>query len=68
MVLSPVVLRPERAFTGESLQQHYVSDPSSRQRGCYKINPQLSKESVKEKEKLVTFPDGRLTPRHTGQL
>jgi hypothetical protein len=31
-------------------------------------NLQLSKENLKEKEKLVTGPDGGLTPGQTGQL
>jgi hypothetical protein len=30
------------------------------------MNPQLSKENFKEKEKLVMGPDGGLTPGHTG--
>jgi hypothetical protein len=62
-------LRPEKDCTGEALQQHYLTDPSSHQRGRYKItNPQLSKENFKEKEKLVTGPDGGLTPGQTGRL
>jgi hypothetical protein len=40
-----------------------VVSKSSRQRGRYKItNPQLSKVNFKEKEKLVTGPDGGVTP------
>jgi hypothetical protein len=40
-----------------------MTETTSRQRGRYKIeNPQLSKENVKEKEKLVTGRDGGLTP------
>jgi hypothetical protein len=41
-----------------ALQQlQLVTDPSSRQRGRYKItNPQLSKENFKEKEKFVAVP------------
>jgi hypothetical protein len=46
-----------------------AGDPSSRQRGCYKItNPQLSKENFKEKEKFFGVLDGCLTPRRTGRL
>jgi hypothetical protein len=57
MVLSPAGLRPERDCAGEEKQQQYVRDPSSRQRGSYKItNSQLSKEKFKEKEKLVAGP------------
>jgi hypothetical protein len=42
-------------------QQQYITDPSSRQRWRYKItNPQLSKENLKEKGKLVAGP--RWTP------
>jgi hypothetical protein len=34
-----------------------ITDPCSRQRGRYKItNPRLSKENLKEKEKLVAGP------------
>jgi hypothetical protein len=34
-----------------------ITDPSSRQRGCYKItNPQLFQENFKEKVKLVAGP------------
>jgi hypothetical protein len=34
-----------------------ITDPSSRQRGRYEItNPQLSKENLKENEKLVAGP------------
>jgi hypothetical protein len=37
-------------LSGEDQQQQYITDPSSRQRGRYKItNPQLSKENFKEK-------------------
>jgi hypothetical protein len=54
MVLSPAGLRPERNCTGEEQQQQQITDPSSRQRGRYKITkPQLSKENFKEKEKLI---------------
>jgi hypothetical protein len=36
---------------GEEKQQQYITDPSSRQRGRYKMTiPQLSKDSIKEKE------------------
>jgi hypothetical protein len=46
-----------------------TTDPSSRQRGRYKIkNLLLSKENFKGKEKLVTGPGGSLTPRRTGRL
>jgi hypothetical protein len=69
MVLSPAGLRPERDCAGEALQQQYITDPTSRQRGRYKIlNPQLSKENFKEKEKLVTGLNGGLTPGQTGRL
>jgi hypothetical protein len=41
----------------------------SRQRGRYKItNPRLCKENFKGKEKLVTGPDGGLTPGQTGRV
>jgi hypothetical protein len=57
MVLSLEGLRPERDCAGEHQQQQYNIDPSSRQRGRYKItNPQLSKENFKEKEKFVAGP------------
>jgi hypothetical protein len=57
MALSPAGLRPERDCTGKNQQQQYITDPSSRQRGRYKItNPQLSKENFKEKEKFVAGP------------
>jgi hypothetical protein len=57
MVLGPAGLRPERDCASEDQQQLQITDPSSRQRGCYKItNPQLSKENFKEKEKLVAGP------------
>jgi hypothetical protein len=46
-----------------------MTDPSSHQRGRYKItNRNYLKENLKEKEKLVVVPDGRLTPRWTGRL
>jgi hypothetical protein len=46
-----------------------MTDPSSRQRGRYKItNIQLSKDNFEEKEKLVTDPVGGLTPGQTGRL
>jgi hypothetical protein len=49
--------------SSQAQQQQYITDPSSRQRGHHKIsNPQLSKENFKEKEKLVSGPDGDLTP------
>jgi hypothetical protein len=58
VVLSHAGLRPERDCPGEEQQQE-ITDPSSRQRGSYKItNPQLSKENVKKKEKLVMGFDG----------
>jgi hypothetical protein len=54
---------PSRLGKSQELgQQNMVfspggSDPSSRQRGCYKITiPELSKENFKEKEKLVVGP------------
>jgi hypothetical protein len=54
MILSPTWLRPERDCAGDDQKQQQITDPSSRQRGRYKItNPQLSKENSKEKEKLV---------------
>jgi hypothetical protein len=57
MVLSPAGLRPERDWAGEDQQQLWITDPSSRQRGRYKITiPQLSKEHFKEKEKWVAGP------------
>jgi hypothetical protein len=63
MILSHAGLRPERECAGKDQQQQQITDPSSRQGGRYKItNPQLSKENFKEKEKLVTDPDGGLTP------
>jgi hypothetical protein len=69
MVLSPAGHRPERDCAGEALQQQEITDLSSRQRGRYKItNQQMSKEIFKEKEKLVTDPDGGLTPGQTGRL
>jgi hypothetical protein len=69
MALSSVGLRPVRDCAGEAKQQQYITDPSSRQRGCYKItNPQLSKENFKEKEKLVKGPDCSLTLGQTGRL
>jgi hypothetical protein len=70
MVLINVRLRPEQDCAGESQQQQQITDPSFRQRGRYKIiNQQLSKENIKEEEKLVAGPrwvpdtktDGRLT-------
>jgi hypothetical protein len=68
MVFSPAGLRPERDCAGEALQQQWITDQSSRQRRRYKItNPQLSKENFKEKEQLVTGPDGGLTPGQTGR-
>jgi hypothetical protein len=52
MVLSHAGLRLEWDCAAEDQQQ--ITDPSSRQRGRYKVaNPQLSKESFKEKEKLA---------------
>jgi hypothetical protein len=55
MVLSPAGLRPEQDYPGKDQQQHYITDPSSRQIGRYKIkNSQLSEENFKEKESLVT--------------
>jgi hypothetical protein len=57
MVLIQARLRSERDCAGEDQQQQQNTDPSSRQRGHYKItNPQLSKENFKEKEKLVAGP------------
>jgi hypothetical protein len=57
MALSLEGLRTERDCAGEDQQQQQITDLSSRQRGRYKIsNSQLSKENVKEKEKLVTGP------------
>jgi hypothetical protein len=45
------------ACAGEDQQQQEITDPSSRQRGRYKVtNPQLSKKNFKEEEKLVTSP------------
>jgi hypothetical protein len=55
MVLSPAGLWPERDIPGEAKQQRQITDPSCRQRRWHKITtPQLSKENLKEKEKLVT--------------
>jgi hypothetical protein len=49
--------RVQRDCADEYQQQQYITDPSSHQRGRYKItNPQLSKENFKEKEKLVVGP------------
>jgi hypothetical protein len=63
MVLSPAGLRWREAAATVNYRL------SSRQRGRYKItNPQLSKENFKENEKLVTGPDGGLTPGQTGRL
>jgi hypothetical protein len=42
---------------GVDQQQQEITNPSSRQRGRYKITDmQLSKENFKEKEKLVAGP------------
>jgi hypothetical protein len=69
MVLSPAGPRPEWDCAGEEQQRQLITDPSSRQRGRYKItNPQLSKDNFKEKEKSVTGLYGGLTPRQTGRL
>jgi hypothetical protein len=69
MILSPAGLRHELDCAGEDQQQQLITDPSSRERGRYKItNPQLSKDNFKEKEKLVTDPYGGLTPGQTGRL
>jgi hypothetical protein len=35
MVMSPMGLGPENNCTGEDQQQLCMTDPSSRQRGCY---------------------------------
>jgi hypothetical protein len=57
MVLSPTGLSRKRNCAGEVQQQQYITDPSSRQRGRYKItNLQLSKGNFKKKEKLVAGP------------
>jgi hypothetical protein len=54
-------------YAGEIQQQ--ITDPSPRQSGHPKItNSQLSKENFKKKEKLVTGPDGGLTPGQTDRL
>jgi hypothetical protein len=46
-----------------------ILDPSSRQRGRYKItNTQMSEGNFKEKENWSKVTDGRLTPRQTGRL
>jgi hypothetical protein len=35
VVMSPAELGPENDFAGETQQQLQMTDPSSRQRGCY---------------------------------
>jgi hypothetical protein len=56
-------------WRGPAATGNYRPLPPSRQRGCHKIiDPQLSKENFKEKEKLVKGPDGGLTPGQTGCL
>jgi hypothetical protein len=59
MAVSSARLRPKSDYSGkgpEAIVQQ-ITDPSSRQRGRYKItNPQLSKGNLKEKEKLVAGP------------
>jgi hypothetical protein len=65
----PAGLRPERDCAGEAKQQQWITNPSSRQRRRHKrINPQLSKENFKEKEKSVTGSDCDLTPGQAGRL
>jgi hypothetical protein len=59
MAVSSAGLRPKSDCSGKAQKQlyKYITDPSSRQRGRYKItNPQLSKENFKEKQKLFTGP------------
>jgi hypothetical protein len=51
--LSPAGLR----WRGPAATVHYST-----------LNLQLSKENFKEKEKLVTGPDGGLTPGRAGRL
>jgi hypothetical protein len=46
-----------------------ITDPSSRQRGRYKItNRNCLKEISRRKENWSRVSDGRLTPRQTGRL
>jgi hypothetical protein len=56
MAVSSAGLQPKSDCSGEAQKQFYskLSDPSSRQRGHYKINTQLSEGNFEEKEKLVT--------------
>jgi hypothetical protein len=58
-----------RDCAAEDQQKQQIADPSSRQRGRYKITyPQLSKENFKAKQNWSRVPDGCLTPRRTGRL
>jgi hypothetical protein len=58
MVVSSVGLRPKSLlWQGPEAIVQQITDPSSRQRGRYKItNPQLSEGNFEEKEKLVAGP------------
>jgi hypothetical protein len=48
MVMSPVGLGPKNDCTGEVQQQLYMTNPSSRQRGCY-IRTVIARVQLKRK-------------------
>jgi hypothetical protein len=70
MLTSPVGLRSEKVYTGDTRQTLKTTNPTSRQRGFpTSTNPQLSKNNQREKGKNWSrLPDGIPTPRRTGRL
>jgi hypothetical protein len=58
MVVSSAGPVPASDCSGKAQKQLYekITDPSSRQRGRYKINAKLFKENFMEKYKLVAGP------------
>jgi hypothetical protein len=54
--LSSARADPSETVLSRPSSNSKLQTPSSRQRGRYKNNPQLSKENLKEKEKLVAGP------------
>jgi hypothetical protein len=68
MVVSSVGLRPKGDCSGKAQNQlyKYITDPSSRQRGCHTSrNPQSSDRETKI---WSWAPDGSPTPKQTGRL
>jgi hypothetical protein len=70
MLMSPVVLRPEKGCARDAQQKLKTTDSTSRQRGLStSTNPQLPNYNTRKKEKnWLRVPVWCLTPTQTGRL